>query len=218
MSQFPPPEHLFKKLGFNDDQKVHEELKRFFGFLVTNEDDDDIERWRNIYEKFCETLQETKSVIYGEFILNAVSGITEEDGEPYKPFVLDIFATYSGAVAINDFIKTHMSGIFYGSGQRINIIKPYKHCIQRNNKMLSHILYKMTINHRKLYINIVDDDPSHVVSKQDLSFLQILFDGEHVKAINIQDVKTRIGTLNQEYLPLVYWDEKAKNKEEDGDM
>lgn len=217
MSQFTPPEHLFKKLGFNDDQKVHEELKRFFGFLVKNEDDDDIERWRNIYEKFCETLQETKSVIYGEFILNAVSEIFEEDGIPYIPFALEIFATYLGAVAINNFIKTHMTGIFYGSGQLINIIKPYKHCIQRNNKVLSQIIYNMTRNDLKLYINIVDDDPSHVVSRQDLSFLQILFDGEHVKATNIQDVKTQIGTLKTEYLPLVNWDEMEKDEDEDED-
>ena len=218
MSQFPPAEILFKNLGFSDDQKVHKELKILFGFLVKNDDDDDyIEKWRNIYEKFCEILQETKSVIYGEFILNAVSGITEKCGRQYNPFTLDIFATYLGAVAINDFIKTHMSHIFYASDQQIKIIKPHKHSIDRNNKVLSQITYIMRITSCNLYINIVDDDPSHVVSKQDLSFLQILFDGEHVKAINIQDVKTRIGNLNQEYLPLVDWDEKAKNKEEDED-
>ena len=203
--------HLFKKLGFNDKQKVHEKLKIFFGFLIKKEDNDDIERWRNIYEKFCKILQETKSVIYGEFILNAVSE------NPYTPFALDIFATYSGAVAINDFIKTHMSRVFYGSGQHIKIIKPYKHCIQRNNKVISQIIYIMTINNSKVYINIVDDDPSHVVSKQDLSFLQILFDGEHVKATNIEDVKTRIGTVKTEYLPLVDWDELEGADEEDED-
>ena len=70
MFQFPPAEKLFKNLGFNDNQKVHKELI-LFGFLVKNDDDDYIEKWRNIYEKFCEILQETKSVIYGEFILNA---------------------------------------------------------------------------------------------------------------------------------------------------
>jgi len=214
MSQFPPPEHLFKKLGFNDDQKVHQELKSFLGFLDKKHN---IERFRNIYEKFCEILQETKSVIYGEFILNAISRITEKDKKRYKPFELDIFATYSGAVAINDFIKTHMSRVFYGSEQRINIIKPYKHSINRNNKVVSQIKYVMTINSHRLYINIVDDDPSHVVSRQEISFLQILFDGEHVKATNIQDVKTRIGTLETEYLPLVNWDELEGADDEDED-
>ena len=210
MEQFPP-EKLFIKLGFNDNQKVQEELKSFFGFLNKEQG---IERWRNIYEKFCEILEKTKSVIYGEFILNAVSEITEKDGKPYKPFSLDIFATYSGAVAINDFIKTHMSRIFYGSGQSINIVKPYKHSIQRNNKVLSQIIYIMNINGRRMCINIVDDDPSHVVSREELSFLQILFDGEHVKATNIEDVKTRIGTLKKEYLPLVDWDELEKEEDE----
>ena len=198
-------EPMFKEFGFEYDQKVHRELKIFLGFLILKkyDDDDDVERERNIYDKFCEILQETKSVIHGNFILNAVSPINEADGNPYVTGVLDIVATYSGAVAINDFIKTQMNHIFLGSKQDIVIFQPYKDSIERNNKIRSQIMYNKRTDDSSLFINIVDDDPIRFVSRQYLSFLQILFDGEHVKAIHIEDVKNKKGTLKREYLPLI---------------
>ena len=196
---------LFTNLGYADDQKVHRELKIFLGFLILakDEDDEDVERERNIYDRFCEILKETKSVIHGNFILNAVSPINKRDGTAYVTSELDIVATYSGAVAINDFIKTEMNHIFLGSEQNIIIFQPYKHSIERQNKMQSQIMYNKRSGGFSLFINIVDDDPSRVVSRQYVSFLQILFDGEHVKAIHIEDVKNKKGTLKEEYLPLI---------------
>uniref|UniRef100_A0A6C0H2K7 Uncharacterized protein n=1 Tax=viral metagenome TaxID=1070528 RepID=A0A6C0H2K7_9ZZZZ len=198
-------EHMFKKFGDDYDKKVERELKIFLGFLILKkyDDDEDVERERNIYDKFCEILQETKSVIYGNFILNAVSPINEPNGNPYVAGVLDIVATYSGAVAINDFIKTEMNHIFIGSDQDIVIFQPYKDSIERNNKIQSQIMYHKITDLPGLFINIVDDDPSRFVSRQHLSFLQILFDGEHVKATHIEDVKNKKGTLKREYLPLI---------------
>ena len=198
-------EPMFKEFGFEYDQKVHRQLKIFLGFLILKkyDDDDDVERERNIYDKFCKILQETKSVIHGKFILSAVSPITNADGTTHVIDVLDIVATYSGAAVINDFIKTEMNHIFYGSNQDIVIFQPYKDSIERNTKIRSQIMYSKKTNDYLLYINIVDDDPSHFVSRQYLSFLQILFDGEHVKATHIEDVKNKKGTLKREYLPLI---------------
>ena len=194
-------EPLFKNFGFEYDQKVHQALKIFLGFIDTK--NDDLENGRNVYDKFCEILQETRSVIYDDFILNVVSPFDDTDGPAYVPYVLDILATYSGAVMINDFIKTNLNHIFFGSEQDIAIFQPYKDSIERNHKVQSQIIYNKKIDEYSVCINIVDDDPSHVVSRQYVSFLQILFDGEHVKATHIEDVKNKKGTLKEEYLPLI---------------
>ena len=208
---------LFKNLGYYDDQKVHRELKIFLGFLILakHDDDEDVELQRNIYDKFCEILKETKSVIHGNFILNAVSPINKTDGSAYVPAILDIVATYSGAVAINDFIKTDLNHIVRGSEQDIIIFQPYKHSIERENKIQSQIMYNKKIDGYSLFINIVDDDPSRVVSRQYVSFLQIIFDGEHVKATHIEDVRNKKGTLKEKYLPLIASNYHADSVDED---
>ena len=192
---------LFKNLGIYYDTQTETAIKKFLGLTDTE---------RNLYRKFCKTLLDTGSVIYNQLVLKAISPFDDSTGDPYKTTKLYIYATYTGAVAINDFIKTEMSEIIHASNQYVDVdgTIPFKHSIDRNKGVKAILLYKNRRNPYFLSLKIVDDIPSNVVSKQEFTFLQTLFDGKKVKSIHPDDVINKVGTLNEEYLPLVEWDER----------
>lgn len=192
---------LFKNLGSYYDTQTETAIKKFLGLKDTE---------RNLYRKFCKTLLDTGSVIYNDLVLNAISLFNDSTGSSYKTTRLYIYATYTGAVAINDFIKTEMSEIIHASNQSVEEVyetMAFKHSIDRNKGVKAKLLYKNIRNPYFLSLKIVDDIPSNVVSKQQFTFLQTLFDGKNVKSIHPDDVINKVGTLNEEYLPLVEWDE-----------
>jgi hypothetical protein len=194
---------FFENLGNYYVTKIEEAIKKFLGLKDKEE---------NLYSKFCKTLLDTGSVIYNQLVLNAISPFNDPTGSPYKPTRLYIYATYTGAVAINDFIKTEMSEIIQATNQSVDVdgTIPFKHSIDRNKGVKAKLLYKNRRNPYFLSLKIVDDIPSNVVSKEEFTFLQTLFDGKKVKSIHTEDVINKEGSLNEEYLPLVGWDERDK--------
>jgi len=202
-------EPSFKNVGTYYVTQVEKAIKKILQLKPTEE---------NIYSKFCKILLDTGSVIYNQLVINAISPFLEVSGTPYNPTILYIYATYSGAVAINDFIKTEMSEIIQASNQSVdvNYTKPFKHSIERNKSVKAILLYKNKRQSRLfLRIKIVNDIPSNVVLKEELSFQQILFDGKNVKATDSNDVINKVGNLNEEYLPLVGWNEYDSEDDED---
>ena len=198
---------FFENLGNYYVTKIEEAIKKFLGLKDKEE---------NLYSKFCKTLLDTGSVIYNQLVLNAISQFNESTGSPYKANLLCIYATYTGAVAINDFIKTEMSEIIHASNQSVDVdgTIPFKHSIDRNKGVKAKLLYKNRRNPYFLSLKIVDDIPSNVVSKEEFTFLQTLFDGKNVKSIHTEDVINKEGSLNEEYLPLVEWNEWDVHGEE----
>ena len=200
-------EPFFENLGNYYVTKIKEAIKKFLGLKDTEE---------NLYSKFCKTLLDTGSVIYNQLVLNAISPFNDSTGSPYKTTRLYIYATYTGAVAINDFIKTEMSEIIHASNQSVEVDEtiPFKHSIDRNKGVKAILFYKNRRNPYVLSLKIVDDIPSNVVSKEEFTFLQTLFDGKNVKSIHTEDVIIKEGSLNEEYLPLVEWNERDVHGEE----
>ena len=198
---------LFTNLGTDYDTKTQKAIKKFLGLKKTE---------RNLHRKFYKTLLDTGSVIYNQLVINAISPFNDSTGSPYKANLLCIYATYTGAVAINDFIKTEMSEIIHASNQSVDVdgTIPFKHSIDRNKGVKAKLLYKNRRNPYFLSLKIVDDIPSNVVSKEEFTFLQTLFDGKNVKSIYPDDVINNKGTLNEEYLPLVEWNEWDEDNEE----
>jgi len=199
---------LFENLGSTYDTKVEQAIKKILDFKPTEE---------NIYTKFCKTLLDTGCVIYNELVINAISPFNKVNGDPYKPNILYIYATYVGAVAINNFIKTEMFEIIHASNQSVEVdaTKPFKHSIHRNKRVKAVLKYKNKRNPYSLIVKIVDDIPSNVVLKEELTFLQTFFDGKNVKSTHPKHVIDKVGTLNEEYLPLVGWNEFKENEEDE---
>ena len=189
----------FKILGFNVDKELNLNLRRYLGLRLTQ---------RNVYDKFCSILLDTGSVVAGSFVLNATSPITQY-GEKYIPYHIYIYATHSGAVAINDFINIYLQDIISGAEQNLNFPSIRKDSIQRNNGVKAKITYRKKPEYRLSgqteFVNliIVDQDPHSFISKAPLSFNKLLFDGEHVKAMYPEDIKNKSGHLSSEYIPLV---------------
>ena len=189
----------FKNLGFNVDKKLNLDLRRYLGLRLTQ---------LNVYNKFCSILLDTGSVVAGSLVLNAASPITQY-GQEYICYHIYIYATYSGAVAINDYIKIELQDIISGSDQKLNFPSIRKDSIQRNNGVKAKITYSKKIEYSLSgsteFVNliIVDQDPHRFISTAPLSFNKILFDGEHVKAMYPEDIKNKSGHLNPEYIPLV---------------
>ena len=153
---------------------------------------------------FCKILKETGSLIAGGFILNSI-----ESFEEYEPSNIYIYSTFRGAKLITDFLREKK--ITDTENQSISVLpadnSPHtESSFLRKNKIILTLEYFIKDkNSFKLKIMILDslDDIIDTVTNFDLSFTQVWFDGEVVKATYPEHILNKDGVLLPNYIDLL---------------
>lgn len=145
------------------------------------------------YESFCSLLQETGSVIGGDYITQCLLRYR------FMPKI-EIYCTFDGARHMNYFLQDKQ--IVEINNQNISVVL-CTDTFLRQTKVQLQITYKhQKYNEMVLKIFKNKEDIINAVINSDFSFTQVMFDGVHVKATYPDDISSKIGHLKEDYVDL----------------
>ena len=147
------------------------------------------------YESFCSLLQQTGSVIGGDYITHCLL----QHSYRLMP-KLEIYCTFDGARHMNLFLQDKK--IVEMNNQNISVVL-CTDTFLRQTKVQLQITYKhpeYNVIVLKIFKN--QEDIINAVRKSDFSFTQVMFDGVHVKATYPDDISSKIGHLEEDYVDL----------------
>ena len=144
------------------------------------------------FPEFKKELIKAGAVIAGGYVLSFFSDYISKD--------IDIYIHYSKA---RDFLQF----LYINGGEIVssNIASVYDESFFRKNNIISRYALEFRVEKYKiLYMDVMiipDDHPlENVVTNFDLTFCQIWWNGERVISENIEDIKTKTGRLNKDYV------------------
>jgi hypothetical protein len=157
------------------------------------------------YDNFRDAIIKYDGIIAGGSVLSIFGDYEMND--------LDIYVHYSKA---KDFIKTlYIHGCIYGDFHQA---PAYDQSFFRKNNIMARFYMKYVESHyervnpgnpRRLNYNFISIDimviPDNipldsVVTNFDLTFCQVWWDGKRIWSDNIEDIKTKTGSLNKDYI------------------
>jgi hypothetical protein len=154
-------------------------------------------------DKFIQVLKNTGSIIAGGSILSIINNYPDESDilENIKDF--DIYTHREGAKEIVNFLYKY--NLVENENRLLTNIAPaYDESFLRANNIKIRIYFKLLRGggDASLDIMIVDDGVSlpGVVSNFDLTFCQVYFDGENIKAFHPSHILEKSGFLEEQYV------------------
>ena len=170
---------------------TQEELKRF---------EQKIKSRIGFFPEFKETIMKNKAILAGGSVLAAFGNYNIND--------FDIYVNYSNAK--NLLIELNLLGF---NCYNVNIAPAYDESFFRKNNIIARFfmlpegtLYQGQNLYLSHYVNIdvmviPDKIPiENVVTNFDLTFCQVWWDGEKLHSFDIEDVRSKSGSLNKDYI------------------
>jgi hypothetical protein len=177
------------------DIRITERLNQVFKtYLIGAE-----EHLVTFYQEFLDTLRKTQSIIAGGSIVSVITN-TNPRKALKKINDLDIYTYKHGAQELTTLLLKHgvISEVF-----EMNVAPSYDESFLRANNIKIRLHFKLDSNiKRSIDIMIVDDDISlpGVVNNFDLTFCQVYFDGDNIKAFFPEHIINRSGYLTEQYV------------------